>query len=253
MENLTMDTMEQKLDTIIAALSAENLDYDEIEYDWYGEILNQDSEGKYLSEVDLAEEAIKYPELHEKMREIVRLLTKINDHANSYAVWEDEQAQAGGAFASELAIANREDIVPYARYVSTNDLNHEVDQQGNMIDIVGAWGWNKDTYAVLAARWFTPGQFREEFMMGGLTEEIIDSFDSAGAVDDFLEVTARWFTEEWFRWYTAEKEQESIEELFEQLLPDKFDLDEESLSQVTARFVSLVMEKKIPKWSDLLV
>lgn len=243
--------IDQKLDSVIAALSAEDLDFDKIEHGWYsGVLFPEDEDSSFESEVELAEEAIQYPELHDKMREIVRLITKLNDHTYSYAIWEDEQVQAGGGFATELAITNLSDVMLYARYVSTNDLNHEVDQAGNMADIIGTWGWNKDTYAVLAARFFTPGQFADEFMEGE-SEDIIASLDADGAVEDFLKMTARWFIEGWFRWYTVENHQERIQELFEILLAEKFELGEEEISALTDRFVALVTEGTIPKWSDL--
>jgi len=170
--------------------------------------------------------AIKFPELHGLMRKLVAGITAYNNA--EWPLWDQDEEHAGGAIARELALSNKEDVVLYARFVSSNDLNHEVYQSEDMCDILAKWGPCQETYALAAARWLTPGQHRYEFDYSGISEVMANKTEA----DAFVAMVAKWFQEEWFPPYNIDKRYDDVVELLEKVIAEPLGLDEKAIKEI---------------------
>lgn len=203
---------------LLAAI--ENLENGEFENDSFysslpKNLLDTIEESNNYRSIDeyIAIHAIKYPELHDLMREFVDYIT---DYNNQTPLWDNEE-HVGGAIARELALYHKSDVILFARFITSNDLNHEVFQAEDMENVVEKWGACRETYSVIVARWLTPGQHRYEFDY----DSVIDSIKSKEDANVFMDAVAQWFNERWFLPYNIQNCYDSVVELlmmiFEQL------------------------------------
>lgn len=187
--DLTKDHAQKILKSILKNM-------DEAEgFDWYNRFFPDftdiyEKRNKYRSsEHVVAKLALKHPDLHPLMVEVVEAIIEFN--ANE-PLWEDEDEHAGAHFARELALYSREYIGLYTEYLASNDLNHEVYQSQDIQAIARKWSatWDKDLYHLLLTRLFTPGQHYDEdiwYMCNtlGLAKHLTGSKE---AMDSFFEV-----------------------------------------------------------------
>lgn len=173
----------------------------------------------------IAKNCIKIPELHYLMRKLVRSIEEYN--IDELQIWDQDEEHAGGAIARELALCNKEDVIPYARFISSNDLNHEVYQAEDMQDVFNKWKPCKETYAIAVARWFTPGQHRYEFNY----QSICKAMKKESEADAFLEMVAKWFYEEWFPPYDIDNRRDDVIELLEMIL-EPLGLSNEEIEEI---------------------
>ncbi|MDU1890468.1 MAG: hypothetical protein E6767_07225 [Dysgonomonas sp.] len=128
-------------------------------------------EGTYRGIEDVvASEAIKHPELHAKMQQLVEKVTEIN---NKYReTWIDDEEHAATHFALKLALYDPKYIPLYTAFLDSNDLNHEVYQMFDISVIINKWGWIPETYLLYVTRWLTTtGQHAgEEIIEEDITE-----------------------------------------------------------------------------------
>lgn len=91
MNDLNRDWLTNKLQDILTGIKENESD----DYNWYGDLLWNDFDEKYENAETLEDyfaiEAVKYPELHDTMRKIVRALTEINDQNWGEAVMVNEE------------------------------------------------------------------------------------------------------------------------------------------------------------------
>lgn len=221
--------------------------YSSVYEDW-DEKENFFGEGDYRSsDEELACNAIKHTELHALMRELVQEITEYNNNTEEH-LWDQDEEQAGGCIARELALVYKDDAVSFGRLLSSNDLNHEVYQAEDICDVLDKWGACKETYALVAARWYTPGQHRDEMDY----DEISKAMSDKAEADAFLQMNAKWFIEKWFRHYNANNCAEDIHELFEMILQPALELSDEQIDSMTDKFVELVNKGKSPVLNDVL-
>ncbi len=159
----------------------------------------------------IAVKAIAHPELHGLMRELVDIIADENSRG---VIWDNEEEAAGGAIARELALHNKSDVILFARFISSNDLNHEVYQGEDMDDVVDKWGACRETYSVAVARWLTPGQHRYEFDY----DPFIASIKSEDDVKAFMDAVEQWFGEEWFGPYNIRNTHDDVVEMLTLIL-----------------------------------
>lgn len=180
-------------------------------YSFLPEALALEETGSYRS-VDeyIAVHAIKFPELHRLMCELVDFIADCN---NQNTIWDNEEEHAGGAIARELALYDKSNVALFARFISSNDLNHEVYQAEDMEAVVKKWGPCRETYSVVAARWLTPGQHRYEFDY----DAVSDTIKTKAQVEQVMEALAQWFSEGWYQPYNISTCYNDVIELMEML------------------------------------
>lgn len=157
---------EEVLDTLLNGIE-EGVDGDD--YGWYQNLFPyidveysygspEDSEDGMMEEGTYrgiehiaAAEAIKYPELHEKMIELVEKVTDINNEYRE--TWIDDEDHAATHFALQLALYDPKYILLYANFLDSNDLDHEVYQMFDIAAIINKWGWTSETYMLYITRW----------------------------------------------------------------------------------------------------
>lgn len=239
-ENITLSDLESKeklkeiLDKLLAGLNTQEPE----QYDWYcmlfPEIENYDYNKYRGSEHIIAAMAIKHPELHNTMVEIVE---KVTDIANEIGeVWNDEEDHAASNFARELSIADKKHIPLYARYLATNDLNHEVYQSEDLWDILSKWpDWDKYTYPIVVTRVFTPGQHGREDWIGFYEGGLGKALKKDSETDIFFDIVKQFFEEEWGLDYEHAVRFNHFEEFAQIIYPD----DKDKSKALTDRFNNL--------------
>jgi len=245
-------TLKDILLSAIEELKNEELDQNEFySFPEYIRDAAWESDGYRSVDEYIAKHAIEYPKLHSLMRQFVEGITEYN--TNKSTLWYEEEEQVGGAIARELALRYKEDVILYAQFVSSNDLNHEVYQLEDMAEIVAKWGACPETYFIAVARWLTPGQHRSDFDY----DEISQAMKTEEDADDFLDAIVTWFNDEWFPPYNICNRYDDVVELLtmvigkplklsqseiEQLLDSYIEQDEDDDSSDTGRMV-MVQDK----------
>ena len=201
------NTLKRILSEAIRYVNEEDFDHN----DFYGFLPEElhtllDCDEYRSTDECIAVRAIAYPRLHELMRELVDTIADENSRG---VVWDNEEEAAGGAMARELALNNKSDVILFARFISSNDLNHEVYQAEDMESVVAKWGACRETYSVAVARWLTPGQHRYGFDY----DPIIDSIKSEDDVTIFMDAVVQWFDEGWFLPYNIDNSRDDVAEL----------------------------------------
>src|SRR5690606_5895857 len=110
--------------------------------------------------------------------------------AHGHAIWSDDETPSGTHAIVPLVMHDRKWLPDYLRFLRSNDLDHEVDQAGDIDAIIERYGWAPDTLALAAARLVScQGQFGEEQFGQLLEEGLSDHLDTAKGRGDFLEAT----------------------------------------------------------------
>ena len=238
-DELTLQDLEskEKLHEILKDI-LEKLDTEEPEqYDWYC-MLYPEIEGfsydEYRgSEHAIASKAIQHSELHPLMERVVDKVTEIANRIGE--VWNDEEDHAAAGFARELAVYNKKYAPLYARYLATNDLNHEVYQSEDIWDILHEKDWCEELYSIVVSRVFTPGQHGREDWFGFCESGLSDALKRDGEMDLFFEKVKQFFDEEWGLDYGHAVRFGHFEELAEMIYPD----DDGKSKELNDRFVNL--------------
>lgn len=200
-------------------------------------------EKRYSREHVLAIEAIRYPELHDLMRQIVLKITEYGEKGRFKQIWENEEVQAGGAFARELAMYSKEDISLYLRYIRTNDLDHEVYQTYDMLAVCSRWDYSIETIPLLL--------FRHDY---GQHQEIYGS-NICKTVDEaqgYLDAAIAYFQEEWDFDPNSEDDIDLTMEWVDAVFGQVLELDEEQIFKFATEFVTQMAEDESPTIEDLL-
>ena len=220
-------------------------------------VVGNTGEAKWKTERVVAREAIRYPELHGLLRQLVDRIARYNG-MNISPLWANDEEHAGAGPARELALAGEADIGRYIQYLVTNDLNHEVNQWDDIEAILQKWGIGQNTYPLIVARWFAPGQHGQEQMQKHLVA-LKENFRDAAERDIFLAECARWAAT-----HGVDKEEvnDLLSELFEEVQyweeyeeeqGDAEDEDEDAVfGPVVNRFYELVAAGNTPAFADLL-
>lgn len=155
--------LKQTLDDILKALYSKDIE----PYDWYGDLFPAEIKAgipeynqnklpvrayRTSAENVLASKAICFPDLHERMRQIVFRITEINNSGLCSELWETDRDQAGSGFARELALCDIKNIPIYYEYLKSNDLIHEFYQSQDIFEIVQRWNFSKETYPLIIFR-----------------------------------------------------------------------------------------------------
>lgn len=102
-------------------------------------------------------------------------------------IWADSETPAGTAAILALVMRDHRWIPAYVDFLRTCDLDHEVDQWGDMDGIIAKYGWQEDTCALAAARVVScHGQHGEEQLSSWLETGLRDYLDTAGGRTTFL-------------------------------------------------------------------
>ena len=204
------------------------------------------TEERYSVENVLAIEAIQYPELHGLMEQVVLAITEFGETGRFKQIWENEEEQAGGCLARELACYDKSYIPLYMRYIATNDLDHEVHQSDDIISICDKWNSSKETFPLMIYR----AEFGQETeIYEGLAEGICKAKEEA---DGYLAEAIKYFEENWSFTEDDEDDIEQIQHFFAPVFAGLFDLDDEQMEQFATTFVNMMAEEETPAIADLL-
>jgi hypothetical protein len=129
-------------------------------------------------------QAAAFADLHGLIHALVRATAK---GAHGHRPWADDETPTGAAGASALALADRRWIPAYLQYLRECDLDHEVDQAGELDAIIAAYGWSQDTCALAAARLGgCAGQWGQEQVEGWREEGLDDYLETSAGRQAFL-------------------------------------------------------------------
>ncbi|MHA7058024.1 hypothetical protein ACWGOQ_0012440 [Aquimarina sp. M1] len=128
---------------------------------------------------ELVEQAIVFPGLHHK------LLLFVKDSyykENNERFWRDSETPVGTTIATLLALSDIQYIQNYIDFLRTNDMDHEVDQYGDISNIINKYGICKETLSLALVRAGSAcGQHGseqfEELLDQGFLEYIQSNFD----------------------------------------------------------------------------
>lgn len=159
--------------------------------DYYNEQINDESKERYSVEYVLAKEAIKHPKLHELMKNVVEKITKYGRSGRFNQIWENEEVQAGGALACELAVFDKQYIPLYYNYIQTNDLDHEVYQAIDMGRIFNKWKGEPEIIPTI----FYRSEWGQET---GMAEIVLRNIEwKKEKVEEYLKYVIEYFKDQW--------------------------------------------------------
>ncbi|MFV0393528.1 MAG: hypothetical protein ACK5LC_03890 [Coprobacillaceae bacterium] len=255
---MSKQEIEKILQDVLRGLSSDEIE----EHDWYVSLYPKDinpineeyeethEEGRYSYENSVAIKAIQYPQLHDLMVQIVERITCIAGQDNIEQLWENDEEQAGGAFARELALYDKKYIPLYLKYIKTNDLDHEVYQLNDMLDIFEKWNGEALIIPLLIYR----GEHGQHSVM---YEEIANGIEwREENKEEYLKETIQCFKEEYMFDYIEDGEDdEDLNELDRFLTPIFqmiLGLDDDEMRLFSLEFNNQLAQEKIPTLKSLI-
>lgn len=101
------------------------------------------------SEHDFTEQAMRFESLHPLLLDFVNA-TAHGPHDSR--MWADSETPVGTSAMNALVMGDRSHLGAYIEFLRSCDLDHEVDQYGDLDAIIERHGWHHDTCALAAAR-----------------------------------------------------------------------------------------------------
>lgn len=198
---LSKELLQKQIEILLHAIENGKIDdrnyYPTLYLDDLINMAENSEESGYNVERMVAASAIKYPDLHNLIRNLVQQITTFNlkawdNYDDFWLLHANDMDYAGAAYAKELAIANQNDIQTYIDFYLTNDVNHEVYQGKDIEAILEKWGVNEITYPLIVARWFEPGQHGDE-QLEEYFDSMVEKFTDSAQCDLFIKACANWF------------------------------------------------------------
>ncbi|WP_378176656.1 hypothetical protein [Aquimarina sp. SS2-1] len=145
-----MDTVVDLLKEARAAVLEERTSIYEFQYHFFDEdqVLIEDKRYAWFFDA-IIEEAVKYPSLHKILLEFVDQTYHEKDDSR---FWQDSEIQAGNTAAVSLALCDKKYIENYKDFLRTNDMDHEVNQYGDINDVINKHGACEETFTLAVAR-----------------------------------------------------------------------------------------------------
>ncbi|MBW1294536.1 hypothetical protein [Aquimarina litoralis] len=228
--NLSENHLKQILDIILELLEQtrakilEEYTYVyELEYKFYDKnngLITSESSYSFFDEI--VTHAIPFDGIHDTLWLFVdRSYYKENDTR----FWRDSETPAGSTIASSLALIQKKYVYKYIDFLRTNDMDHEVDQYGDINNIIEKYGVCEETLCLAIARTCSAcGQHGSEQFEEMLNEGFLDYIQSN--FDLFLEKLEdeHKFKEIWFMdldyeefWNPGNMETDWIDTILERL------------------------------------
>ena len=224
------EVLKQSLENII-----NNIDeFESGDIDWYSSQIDlnmyDDEEAEDYRSTDqyLMTEAFKYPELHPLMRKVVEVITKTNYSVGE--VWDEDEEHAGTNAALLFALANKEDVMLYADFIATNDLNHPVYQEEDWPEVFDKWGCCEETLRLLITITCVPGQY---FSLDEYWEEFAEYLQQDGKIDELFRQLHLFIQYVLAHNIPCRDTTDMLNEKLPSLLPDE---DEETLEHIAQNF-----------------
>ena len=222
--------------------------------DWYRELIWEDDLEDYFETINyktvmniedrLAIDAVNYPESFPIIGEIVEGITKINNNYWNSPIDVDSEWSAGSFFATRLALASKkaEDLSLFAHHLATRDLDHEADPfcSFGVWEIIKELGYSDKTMPVLIAFFSANSQHRHEYFTWDDIHNITAYLNQGNNLQRFFEQLASW----------SRKYNTALEEIFELVLSEALELDEDSNEEAEEIFERIVSGGKIPTKDD---
>tara|TARA_B100000949_G_scaffold201479_1_gene189551 strand:- start:221 stop:1021 length:801 start_codon:yes stop_codon:yes gene_type:complete len=134
--------------------------YEDVE--WYEDLVSETLSNLPESEVEgrsfdekFFSQAFKHSDLHPFIKEAVETIMQVS--IQHYFVAGDEE-EAGTFGALLFALEDKREVPFYAYFLTTNDLDHYVNQPDDWEDIFEKWGICEETLLLMSAILLTPGQ-----------------------------------------------------------------------------------------------
>ena len=256
----TKEFLEETLKNLISEFVSGEPEY----FDWYagiypegfGELtgyLIQDDCGeyedteRYSSENVLAIEAIKYPELHPLMVELLEKITEFNE--DNQEIWEHDEEQAGNSLARELCKYDKKYLPLYFDFIKTNDLDHEVYQSIDITEVGDTLGYPSEMMPLLLYR-SEHGQ--EADIYSYLADGICKNKEDA---QKYLDQMAVYFNDQWgfdVTDITECEDCETLDKMFTPLFKELFELNDKQMLSFAMAYNNYMAEGKKPTIEQLI-
>jgi len=256
----TKEFLEETLEHLIEEFNSGDAE----QYDWYAGIfpegmgdatgyLIQDNDGhysgteRYWAENVLAIEAIKYPELHPMMVELLEKITEFNEAEGE--MWSEDEEQAGNSLARELCKYDKKYLPLYFQFIQTNDLDHEVYQSIDITEVGDTLGYPPEIMPLLLYR-SEHGQ--EASIYFDLADGICKTKEDA---QKYLDQMAVYFDDQWSFDVTDSTDSEdckTLSEMFEPLFKELFGLDDDQLLKFAMAYNNYMADDERPTIEQLL-
>jgi len=202
---------------------------------------------RYSAENVLAVEAIKFPELHSLMAELLEKIIEFNEENET--MWESDEEQAGNSLIRELCKADAKYLPLYFRFIKTNDLDHEVYQSLDMAEVCNGTGCPPEIMPVLLYR-SEHGQEAEVY--ADFADGICKTKEEA---QKYLDQAGVYFDDQW-SFDTAEsvdeEDCETLRDMFEPVFKELFELDDEQIAKFAMKYNNAMAEGEKPTIEKLL-
>jgi hypothetical protein len=261
----TKDFLKETLENMLAKMTEEIDAGDADPFDWYYGLFpdgmsNQegyfiqdkfgeygDDSERYSAENVLAIEAMKFPELHSLMVELLEKIIEFNEDEG--VMWESDEEQAGNSLIRELCKADAKYLPLYFRFIKTNDLDHEVYQSLDMAEVCNGTGCPPEIMPVLLYR-SEHGQEAEVY--AEFADGICKTKEEA---QKYLDQAGVYFDDQW-SFETAESVDEDdcrrLCDMFEPVFKELFELDDEQMSKFAMEYNNIMAEGEKPTIEQLL-
>jgi hypothetical protein len=233
--------------------------------DWYAEFFPdglEEEEGYYIHDVTgvygdecerysgeniLAVEAIKYPELHPLMVQLLEKITAFN--ARHSEMWESEEEQAGNSIARELCKYDKKYLPLYYEFIKTNDLDHSVYQVNDLDEVYEKWEYSPEIMPLLL---YMTENCQRSMDYGVLADGICKTKEDA---QKYLDARAVYFDDQWSFKAAGSADfadAESLNMMLSPLFKNLFELDDNQMAQFAFAYNNAMAKGEKPTIEQLL-
>ncbi|MDR2943492.1 MAG: hypothetical protein LBU81_00115 [Methanosarcinales archaeon] len=260
-EKLTQGYLKELLEEILEAFDSEEPET----WEWYVELFPDElceTEGYYIHDITgeygdecdrycpeniLAVEAIKHPELHPLMAQLLEKITAFN--AEHDTMWVSEEEQAGNSIARELCKYDKKYLPLYYEFIKTNDLDHAVYQPNDLDEVYEKWEYSPEIMPLLL---YMTENCQRSLDYGGLAEGICKTKEDA---QKYLDAMAVYFDDQW-HFETADSAEfddaETLDMMLSPLFKTLFELDGTQMARFVLAYNNSMANGEKPTIEQLL-
>lgn len=232
-------TVISTLNTLITDINAIKKIY---QFSFYLELLDIKKQviNSFDNEFSFFEAAVKHDNLSSKIMEYTKVTAKGKYDSR---IWLDDETPAGTGAIMALVTKNIKWIPSYIDFLRSSDLDHEVNQSGDIFSIIKKYGWCEETLTIVIARLLScHGQHGEEDFEAFLEDGLLNFIKENESL--FIEKLKEELENPIFKSELTYSKEEYIEEIFEyyiEILVENFDNDfiedvKKGLSDVWTKF-----------------
>ncbi len=211
------------LNTTITNINAEKKIY---KFSFIVELLNTEKQiiSSFDNEYSFFEAAVKHDNLSSKIMEYTKVTAKGKYDSR---IWLDDETPAGTGAIMALVTKNIKWIPSYIDFLRSSDLDHEVNQSGDISSIIKKYGWCEETLTIVIARLLScHGQHGKEDFEAYLEDGLLTYITENKSL--FIEKLKEELETPIFKSELTSSKEDYIQEMFEyyiEILVENFDDD----------------------------